>query len=718
MRRRLILEAASALLSGAFFRGSTARTVTEAVCELAAPIEGSKAVTDTVAEQPGTPSTKVVILGGGPAGMAAAFWLTSKSLKGRFDVTVYTPGWRLGGKCASGRSQEPGLGQRIEEHGLHMLMGCYRYAFNTIRNCYDEWRPRAGTNDWSKAFTAVRQVTLEQLGWGGRRDWTPWNFAFEHRPGEPGDPIGATLALEPPPPLEAYLLEFANWLEDHLTRYVPAELLGGVDHHATLQEFRKAVTSPQGLLPDSDLEPRLKKMAGRLREAIVILSGPAESAELARLRALMRPDAPAAGTICPLACKLILAELGLGVAYGWLRDIIEGGRTLDDLNGQDFRQWLKSCEVSDVSLGSAPIRALYDLTFAFRYGDASDLANGSIAAGVSLRFVLEAALGYKDAPLWTMEGGTGDVIFTPLYQVLKARGVAFRFFHRVAAISPTPDKRIGTITLVEQAHLVGDYDPFVVVRNRDCWPSRPKWELLADGARLKAARVNFEAPADGTEAGRKTLRLGQDFDIAVLAVPPDVIKTVARDLAGLDARWDEMLRQSASVATEAFQLWLKPDLDHLGWRLGPTVLTSFAEPFDSWADMSHLLPYEDWSAPASPGSIQYFCGCLKESAGTPDPRSDAVAWLSKWVSWLWPTAAPNGSFDWSLVVSDYYRANSQGSERYVQTPAGSVRFRLPSDSPVFQNLYLAGDWTLTRFSGGCFESAIESGLRAAAAISG
>jgi hypothetical protein len=31
---------------------------------------------------------------------------------------------------------------------------------------------------------------------------------------------------------------------------------------------------------------------------------------------------------------------------------------------------------------------------------------------------------------------------------------------------------------------------------------------------------------------------------------------------------------------------------------------------------------------------------------------------------------------------------------------------------------VVGDWTRTRFSGGCFESAIESGMLAARAISG
>jgi uncharacterized protein with NAD-binding domain and iron-sulfur cluster len=53
---------------------------------------------------------------------------------------------------------------------------------------------------------------------------------------------------------------------------------------------------------------------------------------------------------------------------------------------------------------------------------------------------------------------------------------------------------------------------------------------------------------------------------------------------------------------------------------------------------------------------------------------------------------------------------------YVQTPAGSVSGRPSPSTPYFGNVYIAGDWTKTRFSGGCVESAFESGLRVAGAI--
>ena len=63
-------------------------------------------------------------------------------------------------------------------------------------------------------------------------------------------------------------------------------------------------------------------------------------------------------------------------------------------------------------------------------------------------------------------------------------------------------------------------------------------------------------------------------------------------------------------------------------------------------------------------------------------------------------------------------ANVDPSERYVQAPPGSIDARLAADERVYQNLYLAGDWTRTRYCGGCVENAVQSGLTAARAISG
>jgi len=95
---------------------------------------------------------RVAIMGGGCAGISAAFELTRPEHRGRFAVTVYQQGWRLGGKGASGR----GEAGRIGEHGLHVWMGFYENAFRLIRECYAELGKDPETEslgDWREAFS-------------------------------------------------------------------------------------------------------------------------------------------------------------------------------------------------------------------------------------------------------------------------------------------------------------------------------------------------------------------------------------------------------------------------------------------------------------------------------------------------------------------------------------------------------------------------------------
>ena len=74
----------------------------------------------------------IVVVGGGLAGLAAAFELTKPGLCPGKNVVVYQMGWRLGGKCASGRDDEG----RIIEHGLHIWFGYYENAFCLLQEVH------------------------------------------------------------------------------------------------------------------------------------------------------------------------------------------------------------------------------------------------------------------------------------------------------------------------------------------------------------------------------------------------------------------------------------------------------------------------------------------------------------------------------------------------------------------------------------------------------
>src|SRR5271155_4067886 len=96
-------------------------------------------------DTPGTalPKQRIAVLGGGISALTAVFQLTSlPDHAERYEITVYQMGWRAGGKGASGRNAA--YGDRIEEHGLHILMGFYHNAFDVLRRCYDELGRPAG----------------------------------------------------------------------------------------------------------------------------------------------------------------------------------------------------------------------------------------------------------------------------------------------------------------------------------------------------------------------------------------------------------------------------------------------------------------------------------------------------------------------------------------------------------------------------------------------
>jgi uncharacterized protein with NAD-binding domain and iron-sulfur cluster len=639
------------------------------------------------------PKTRIAIMGGGCGGMAAAFWLTATpALRERFEVRVYQRGWRLGGKGASGRNAA--IASRIEEHGLHMWLGCYENAFRTMRACIDEWQPRSDCpfRRWTDAFAPQFQVTFTQRDGGPRGDdWSPWDFTMPKRNGTPGDGLPLVWADR--------LFAFADWLG----RRRPS------DAGSTPSASQRLLTCIVRVL-----------LSGATFVAVVV------RALLACVTLCIR----AITRIRRVSRYSIVADLGLTAFIGIARDILPyGTQAFDRINQYDFREWLKRHGAMRVTIECAPVRAFYDLGFAYPRGDSTRFLDGRGAAGAGLRFLIEWGLSYKGAPLWKMNAGMGDVVFTPLYQVLRARGVDFRFFHEVRAIELDEDKRrVASVVLRRQAELVsGAYQPLVAVGGLDCWPSEPLWNQLVDGEKLAKSGIDFESWADTPFGEVQTLSAGVDFDLLVVAFPPDMIRLVAPSLSDHSARWKEMIDNSASVATQAFQLWLHPSLGELGWPMGPTVLSAYASPFDTWADMTHLLSREQWDGCAAPATIAYFCGALP--AKDPLPLGDspcvkavernAEHWLAANATFMWPVKFHQGVKPApDVIVSSYFRCNVDPSERYVQTLPGSVRYRLPPGSMPYGNLYLAGDWTTTRYSSGCVESAVESGMLAAQAIGG
>ena len=138
---------------------------------------------------------RIAIIGGGCGGVAAAFWLTAGPLRGLYDVTLYSQGWRLGGKGASGRGPAPH--HRIEEHGLHLWLGCYHRAFQLMRLAYAELEGRSAFSGLADAFLPLSGFDLGGYAPGREgRAAAPWRMRLPVSgafPGTGAAPIAALL---------------------------------------------------------------------------------------------------------------------------------------------------------------------------------------------------------------------------------------------------------------------------------------------------------------------------------------------------------------------------------------------------------------------------------------------------------------------------------------------------------------------------------------------
>jgi uncharacterized protein with NAD-binding domain and iron-sulfur cluster len=359
---------------------------------------------------------------------------------------------------------------------------------------------------------------------------------------------------------------------------------------------------------------------------------------------------------------------------------------------------------------------------------------------------------YRGALFWRMSAGMGDIVFAPLYEVLKRRGVRFAFFHRLSDVQLAEPRagqapHVSALQFDVQAELVGgdEYQPLLNVHGLPCWPARPDYAQLIDGQRLCDEAFQFESPWETRRARQSTLRVGRDFDLVVLALGGGAIPGVCKQLIARSPRWQQMARGLHTVATQACQIWLRDDMTALGYPHPPGNLSGWVEPFDTWADMSHLIPAE--AAQGKVQSIAYFCSPLSDppAAEKSDDEAfhrrqqqrvhdSAVQFLRRDVSALWPHARDAaGDFRWDVLsvepgqaelvgearfASQFWTANVRPSDRYTLSLPGTLKHRLSPLDMSFDNLTVAGDWTASGLNTGCVESAVMSGRLAARALSG
>jgi uncharacterized protein with NAD-binding domain and iron-sulfur cluster len=728
---------------------------------------------------------KVAIVGGGCAGIAAAWELSrpDPSREETYDITIYERSWRLGGKGASGRDEHG----RIREHGIHIWLGFYENAFRMMRECYErverkEWGPARDDNDsvlpygtFDHAFFPEPHIGVASRD--GSETWKVWSGFLPPMDGLPGTPLDEETN---PFTLQAYLvrcLEMTKALIHSVLGPAGEKATAGsshVDGRSTLDEALDLDFSFDLTQSPAVLVERMVALvrAGMLTTAAGVLQG------VTIVESLIRERNPAPQfsegvlkfieTLATQTRKQLrdfvnidpetrrktqVIDLIMTIVVGLLRDrVLTSPRGLDAINHIDCKEWLIKHGAVKESVESPFVTGLYDLAFCYRDGDRTQPA---LAAGQALRGALRMFFSYRGAIFWRMRGGMGETVFSPLFRVLKERGVKFKFLHdlkRVTFAGDSPETRVSTLVFDSTESVDGFSDDYPL-DHFGCWRhARPKTRRAEDSEELTK---------------RVVLNDGEDFHAVVLAMAiDDFLTACGKELTKLPKqgqRWEKMRQSVKTIATQGAQVWMTSDLAELGWRRGSVLVSALEGPFQTWADMTHTLAAEHaWRAhkncPAqSKGdhpdvkSIAYFLGVLpqtvikkiKHEAGgdavqtkarlEKQIRVDLGSLLKTGMKSFWPAAysapyshptlsplkllaTPLGNKGGTLT-GQHIQASFIGSDRYTLAVPGSLEHRISPLHYLVVNMTIAGDWTECGFNEGCIEAAVMSGMLAAHAIS-
>ena len=670
------------------------------------------------------PKGKVAILGGGMAGLSAAWRLSEPNWRDRFDsITVYQRGWRLGGKAASSR----GPHGRIEEHGLHVWLGCYENAFGVLRECYHELDrattdPDAPIHTWDKALIPADTIGLAEQ-WGD--EWLVWLGRFTHNDESPGDPDRSGREMTVP----GFLQQAVRLILDF------ADSLRGAD--------------PMGLVfsPSAQRKSRgqwVDSIRAGVLTALTAMwdrSSPSTAAELldsvlAAVREALdyerRPDHKR---------SWLLISLVTATVRGMLADnLATHPQGFKAINDEDFTEWILRHGADPDVIDFPLVRGLYD--FVFGHVDA-DHDRPAMGAGVAVFLIGAALFQYRGSIFWKMTAGMGDVVIAPLYQALRRRGVDFEFFHRLDALHlDDRHQAVDAITLGRQVKLaegVDRYRPLTKVRGLPVFPDAPLLDQVEPRPGLDTLESHFGVRDDVEE---RVLRRGQDFDHVVLAVSVEMVSLTAKELIHDQRAWRDMTTHIRTVATQGLQIWLRPDEAELGWDRHGVTTSAYVPPFETWASMGQTLWAEDWPEHQRPGTVAYLCGTLNAPWPPSEPYEEytrrhqqqvcanAVKHLDDYFGFYLPGAVTDRGFAWHLLsgvngqhdssalATQHMSVNIDPSDRYVQSVPGSDKYRLRPDESGYDNLVLAGDWTDCGWNAGCIEAAVISGLQAANALRG
>ena len=457
----------------------------------------------------------------------------------------------------------------------------------------------------------------------------------------------------------------------------------------------------------------------------------------------------------------VTVEWGLISTKGVLKDCYNFKKRqliFSVINDQDYRYFLKKHGGSQMMIKCGLVKFMYYGSFANLKGSEP----GILASDLAIRIILDTVL-YRGSLVWKTKSGTGGTLIAPAYQVLNARGVKFKFFHRVEKICYSKSGQIEEMHIAEQLKLAGhvkEYQPLKDFNDLADWPEGPILDQIDPEwvKKLEGSKVDLESSwANWEDYKVHSLKIGEDFDQIVLGIPVAALKDVCSEIVKNNDDWKKMVNKVPTTQTFGAQFWIKPNIEQMGfngpdWGLRTTDepnSVNYANLLYSWTDMTLILKEEDWPEGNIPGDLAYYCGTMSDSADPLPPYTDhnfpetqynrvfdfTKSWMNKYMGWFFPKAAPSDNpkgFDFSLLMDpdngkeplsgdalykkQYFCANIDPSNRYTLAWPGTDKYRLKANESGFTNLFLTGDWTNFGLNIGHMEGTCISGIRAALAV--
>ena len=451
--------------------------------------------------------------------------------------------------------------------------------------------------------------------------------------------------------------------------------------------------------------------------------------------------------------KLTLLDLAVTVAKGIVKDgLLEYG--FDIINNQDLRQWLHKHGAMKDAVNSYMVHMQYKLFYAYRNVNISE---PDMEAGTSLKVYLTWYLCYNGIQVLDIKAGGGDVAFAPIYQVLKERGVKFKFFHRVKdlLLHPSDKSLVEQIKLTKQVDLVNsDYSPLIDVKGLPSWPNEPKYEEIDKEQAYILQENNIDLESFWTDwpmiyqkkfhqpLPEITLKRGVDFDIVVFGISVASLPFLCSQLLEASPSLRSTHQHVGTTASQITVVWfdisaqkyITPEyfMKELKFEFSDPMIYARRQitKFENWERIGQNAQFSIWLTAMQniediPSNSEHnFLYRNKENA-----KKYALYQFENSFQTLLPELYNNGEFNWTVLTdpenrvgmarfdAQYWRSNINPSDRYTQILTNTSQYRITTDGAGFDNVYFTGDWIQNGFNIGSIEGAVTAGMLTCRAIS-